>query len=79
MKKYDIEKIKEKIEKYKDCNLNTINPDDIPELKDIKIYSCKLTCDVIRRNFKDEGIEFNNLYEIEPHKKLNFGKNFFRM
>ena len=37
MKKYDIEKIKEKIEKYKDCNLNTINPDDIPELKDIKI------------------------------------------
>ena len=34
MKKYDIEKIKEK---EKGCNLNAINPDDIPELKDIKI------------------------------------------
>lgn len=37
MKKYDIERIKEKIEKYKDCDLNTINPDDIPDIKSIKI------------------------------------------
>lgn len=29
MKKYDIEKIEEKIEKYKEMNLNDINPDDI--------------------------------------------------
>lgn len=28
MKKYDIEKIEEKIEKYKEMNLNDINPDD---------------------------------------------------
>ncbi len=28
MKKYDIEKIEEKIEKYKELNLNDINPDD---------------------------------------------------
>ena len=37
MKKYDIERIKEKIEKYKDYDLNTINPDDIPDIKSIKI------------------------------------------
>ena len=37
MKKYDIERIIEKIEKYKDCDLNTINPDDIPDIKNIKI------------------------------------------
>ncbi|MBR3116489.1 MAG: ribonuclease J [Bacilli bacterium] len=49
--------------------------DIVKELKDIRIYSCKFTCDVIRRNFQDEGIEFNNLHEIEPHKKLVFGKN----
>jgi len=49
--------------------------DIVKELKDIHIYSCKFTCDVIRRNFDDEGIEFKNLHEIEPHKKLIFGKN----
>lgn len=33
MKKYDIEKI----EKYKNFDFNTINSDDIPNIKDIKI------------------------------------------
>lgn len=37
MKKYDIERIKEKIKKYKDIDLNEINPDDIPDIKNIKI------------------------------------------
>ena len=49
--------------------------DIVKELKDIDVYSCKFTCDVIRREFEDAGIEFNNLHEIEPHKKINFGKN----
>ena len=49
--------------------------DIVKELKDIHIYSCKFTCDILRRDFIDAGIEFNNLHEIEPHKKLNFGKN----
>lgn len=37
MKKYDIEKIEEKIEKYKDMDLNIINLDDIPDINEIKI------------------------------------------
>lgn len=37
MKKYDIERIIEKIEKYKDMDLNEVNPDDIPDIKSIKI------------------------------------------
>ena len=49
--------------------------DIVREIKDIDIYSCKFTCDVLRRDFIDAGIEFENLHEIEPHKKLNFGKN----
>ena len=49
--------------------------DIVRELKDINIYSCKFTCDILRRNFKDEEIEFNNLHEIEPYKKIDFGKN----
>lgn len=42
MKKYDMEIIKEKIEKYKDIDLNEVNPDDIPDIKDIKIDKIKL-------------------------------------
>ncbi len=49
--------------------------DIVREIKDIDIYSCKFTCDVLKRDFIDAGIEFNNLHEIEPHKKINFGKN----
>ncbi len=49
--------------------------DIVRGLKDINIYSCKFTCDILRRDFLDAGIEFNNLHEIVPHKKLNFGKN----
>jgi len=42
MKKYDIERIIEKVEKYKDMDLNEVNPDDIPAIKDIKIDKRKL-------------------------------------
>lgn len=37
MLKYDIDKLKEKIEKYKNMNLNDINPDDIPDIGELKI------------------------------------------
>ena len=37
MKKYDLDKIIEKVEKYKDMDLNDINPDDIPDINEIKI------------------------------------------
>ena len=37
MKKYDVERIIEKVEKYKDLDLSDVNPDDIPDIKSIKI------------------------------------------
>ncbi|MBR2603574.1 MAG: ribonuclease J [Bacilli bacterium] len=49
--------------------------DIIKEVKDIDIYSCKFTCDIIRRNLEDEGMTFNKLHEILPHKSISFGKN----
>lgn len=49
-------------------------PDIVKELKDIPIYSLKFTCDVIRRRLEDQGIEFNNLHEIDAYKKIDFGK-----
>ena len=49
--------------------------DIIKEVKDIDIYSCKFTCDIIRRELEDEDMKYNNLHEIEPHKNISFGKN----
>ena len=49
--------------------------DIIKEVKDIDIYSCKFTCDIIRRSLEDEELKFNNLHEILPHKAISFGKN----
>ena len=37
MKKYEVDKIIEKIEKYRDMDLNDVNLDDIPDIKSIKI------------------------------------------
>lgn len=50
-------------------------PDLVKELKDVNIYSLKFTCDVIRGRLKEEGIEFNNLHEINAYKKITFGDN----
>ena len=49
--------------------------DIITEVKDIDVYSCKFTCDIIRRELEEAGLKFDNLHEIEPHKVINFGKN----
>ena len=48
-------------------------PDIVKEL-DIPIYSLKFTCDAIKRRLEDQGIEFNNLHEIDAYKKIDFGK-----
>lgn len=37
MKKYDIERIIEKVQKYKDMDLNDVNLDDIPDINEIKM------------------------------------------
>lgn len=49
--------------------------DIIKEMPNVKIFSLKFTCDVIRRRLSDQGIEYNNLHEITAYKKIIFGKN----
>ena len=49
--------------------------DIVRNIPDINVYATKFTCDVLKRDFEDQNIEFNNLHLINAHKKINFGKN----
>jgi len=49
--------------------------DILLDIKDLKIYASPFTLDVIRNQLKEDNIKTDNLIEIQPHKKINFGKN----
>lgn len=49
--------------------------DILLDLKDLKIYGAPFTLDVIRNQLKEDNIKTDNLIEIKPHRKINFGKN----
>lgn len=57
------EKIVSKIEKYKDLDLSKINPDDIPDIKEIKIDK--------RKSSKDRMLDFLNSVENPYVFKIN--------
>lgn len=50
-------------------------PDIITEFKDIKIYGTAFTIEIIKRELEEEKITADNLVEIKPHRKIEFGKN----
>ncbi len=50
-------------------------PDMITLLPDVSIYGTKLTLNMVRNELEEEGLSSNNLKEIRPHHKLEFGKN----
>ena len=49
--------------------------DILLDIKDLKIYASPFTLDVIKNQFKEDNIKTDNLIEIHPHKKIEFGKN----
>ena len=49
-------------------------PDILVDLPDIKIYGTKYTLDILKEELIEEKMEAN-LIEIQPHKKINIGKN----
>ena len=49
--------------------------DILLDIKDLKIYASPFTLDVIKNQFKEDNIETENLFEVQPHKKITFGKN----
>ncbi|MDD3392160.1 MAG: ribonuclease J [Bacilli bacterium] len=50
-------------------------PDLLTEVPDLKIYATKFTLEIIKKELLEENIKADNLIEIEPHRKINFGKN----
>ena len=49
--------------------------DILLDIKDLKIYASPFTLDVIRNQFKEDNIKTDNLFEVQAHKKIQFGKN----
>ena len=49
--------------------------DILLDIKNLKIYGAPFTLDVIRNQLKEDNIKTDNLIEIQPHKKISFGKN----
>lgn len=49
--------------------------DILLDIKELKIYGTPFTLDVIKNQFREDNIKTDNLIEIRPHKKINFGKN----
>lgn len=49
--------------------------DIVKQFPKINVYACKFTCDLLKKEFEDENIKFDNLHEIVAHKKINFGKH----
>ena len=49
--------------------------DILLDIKDLKIYGARFTLDIIRNQLKEDNIKTDNLIEVQPHKKINFGKN----
>lgn len=49
--------------------------DMVVDLPNVKIYGTAFTNEIISKEFKEEGLTTDNLVEIKPHKKINFGVN----
>ena len=45
----------------------------LEEMPNLRVYGTKFTIDFIKRTLEDANVVANNLYEISPHKKINFG------
>ena len=49
--------------------------DIVRELPSIKVFATKFTCELLKKEFENQNINYKNLKQILPHKKINFGKN----
>ncbi|MBP3921088.1 MAG: ribonuclease J [Bacilli bacterium] len=47
--------------------------DILLDIKDLKIYGAQFTLEVIKNQLKADNIKTDNLFLMEPHKKINFG------
>jgi len=49
--------------------------DILKEVPKLKVYATKFTANILKKDLESANIKFKNLIEIDPHKKINFGKN----
>lgn len=49
--------------------------DIIKEIPTLKVFATKFTANILKKELESENVNFKNLIEIEPHKKINFGRN----
>ena len=49
--------------------------DILKEVPNLKVYATKFTLEIIKEQLESENINLDNLIEIKPHKKINFGTN----
>lgn len=49
--------------------------DILNDLPNLKIYGTKFTLEMLKEEFTSEGLKTDNLIELKPHRKVNFGKN----
>lgn len=49
--------------------------DIVKEVPRLKVYATKFTADMLRKELESENIKFKNLIEINPYKKISFGRN----
>ena len=49
--------------------------DIVKEVPNINVYATKFTADLLRKELENDNIKFKKLIEINPHKKISFGKN----
>ncbi len=49
--------------------------DIVREVPNLKVYATKFSANILRKELIDNDIKFKNIIEIDPHKKISFGRN----
>ncbi len=49
--------------------------DIVREVPNLKVYATKFSANILRKELMDNDIKFKNIIEIDPHKKISFGRN----
>lgn len=57
-----------------DSNMGAI-PDLLETIPELPIYAAKLTLEILKNDLTEQQIKKYKLIEIQPHHKMNFGKN----
>ncbi|MEG2351294.1 MAG: ribonuclease J [Bacilli bacterium] len=49
--------------------------DIVTEIPELKVYATRFTASILRKELEEYNVKFDNLVEIDPHRKIIFGNN----